>query len=128
MIAGNAEEWRPLLDLQLVHQRVEDIEHVVFAFGYGAGIIDVAEVDDGIDLERLERLAQQRDVVAHMRAPVAEHEHFAGRRQRPGDGAERYSLRLVLVPVAVGRRRMRGDVIFDVVQQALRPAEHSSVL
>jgi hypothetical protein len=86
VIAGQGEKRRPR-DPQFGNQRVHDIENVLHALLPRSGIIDIAEMHDRIGLKLLQRLAQQRDIVRHMCAPVADQEHLACARQPVVDDA-----------------------------------------
>src|ERR1700687_6421091 len=88
MVAGYREERRTLVRLNLRDDLVEHIKDVGGKLLYRAGIIDVAEVDDDVGLELPERLTEQRGIIRHMRAPVADHQDPAVLRQAIIDDAE----------------------------------------
>src|ERR1700716_1015143 len=122
VIARNGEKRRPFLRLHIRDNIVQHIEHVRGALLDGAGIVDVAEVDDDVGIEFLQRLMEQRRIIGHMGSPIANHQDAAVLWQSIVDDAEIDVRRSMGLPVVVGRRQMRKHVVLRVIPAALDPA------
>jgi len=75
-------------------------------------------------LKFFERLAEQRRVIRHMRAPIADQQETAVFRQTIVDDAEIDVRRRVGLPVVVARWQVREHVVLGVIPAALDPARN----
>ena len=116
-------EKRRTLDLQLIDQRVDNIDDVSHALLVGSRIVDIAKMNNGVGREFFQRLPEQGDVIGHLGAPVADHHNFARTREPVVDHAVSQVGRRLFAPVVV-LREARLDRVPEVLPEAPDPADN----